>query len=72
MQRKVAKQAKRNPFSRFILAKSNKDKIAVWRQDLVRVLQVFNVRPIFLLVACDSVTPFRPWHRKVLPAKTAR
>jgi hypothetical protein len=47
MQRKVAKQAKRNAFSRFVLAKSNKDKIAAWRQDLVRVLQVFNVRLIY-------------------------
>jgi hypothetical protein len=44
IQRKVVKQGKRNPISRFILAKSNKDKIAAWRQDLVRVLHVFNVR----------------------------
>jgi hypothetical protein len=31
---------------RFILAKDDKDKIAGWKQDLVRILQVFNVRSI--------------------------
>ena len=46
MQCKVAKQGKRNPALRFILAKGDKEKIAGWKQDLVRVLHVFNVRPI--------------------------
>ena len=45
MQRNVNKQGKRNAVLRFILAKSDKDKIAAWNQDLVRVLHVFNVCP---------------------------
>ena len=44
IQRKVVKQGKRNAASRFIHAKGDKDKIAAWKQDLVRVLNVFNVR----------------------------
>ena len=32
--------------SRFILAKSDREKIAGWKQDLIRVLHVFNVRSI--------------------------
>jgi hypothetical protein len=43
MQRRVDKQGKRNPVFRFILAKSDKDKITAWRQELVRILHVFNV-----------------------------
>jgi hypothetical protein len=46
MQRKVVKQSKRNAVVRFILAKGDKDKIAAWKQDLVRVLHVFKVRSI--------------------------
>ena len=46
IQRKVVKQGKRNVAIRFFLAKGDKDKIAAWRQDLVRVLHVFNVRSI--------------------------
>ena len=48
MQRNVNKQGKRNAVVRFILAKADKDKIAAWNQDLVRVLHVFNVRSIGL------------------------
>jgi hypothetical protein len=44
MQRKVVKRGKRNAISRFFLSKDDKDKIAAWKQDLVRILQVFNVR----------------------------
>ena len=44
MQRNVNKQGKRNVALRFILVKADKDKIAAWNQDLVRVLHVFNVR----------------------------
>ena len=47
MQRRVNKQGKRNVVFRFILAKSDKDKIAAWNQDLVRILHVFNVRSLF-------------------------
>ena len=43
IQKKVAKQGKQNVLSRFILAKSDKEKITAWKQDLVRVLHVFNV-----------------------------
>jgi hypothetical protein len=46
MQRKVDKQGKRNAAIRFILVKVDKDKIAAWNQDLVRVLHVFNVRSL--------------------------
>jgi hypothetical protein len=46
IQRKVVKQGKRNAVVRFILAKGDKEKIAGWRQDLARVLRVFNVRSI--------------------------
>ena len=46
MQRNVNKQCKRNAAVRFILAKGDKDKIAAWNQDLVRVLHVFNVRSV--------------------------
>jgi hypothetical protein len=49
IQRKVVKQGKRNALSRFILAKGDKDKIAAWKQDLIRVLHVFNVRSLSLL-----------------------
>jgi hypothetical protein len=42
--RKVVKQGKRNAVYRFILAKGDKEKIVSWKQDLARVLQVFNVR----------------------------
>ena len=43
IERKVIKQGKRNGTLRFILAKGDKDKIAAWKQDLVRFLHVFNV-----------------------------
>ena len=43
IQKKVVKQGKRNVVLRFILTKSDKEKIAAWKQDLLRVLQVFNV-----------------------------
>ena len=46
MQRKVAKRGRRRAVFRFILAKDDKDKIAGWKQDLVRILQVFNVRSL--------------------------
>jgi hypothetical protein len=48
IQGKVFKQGKRNGLHRFIVAKGDKDKIVAWKQDLVRVLHVFNVRSIGL------------------------
>ena len=44
MQRKVNKRGKRSAFLRFILTKGDKDEIAAWNRDLVRILHVFNVR----------------------------
>ena len=46
IQRKIAKREKQNVFSRHIHARNDKEKIAAWRLDLTRILQVFNVRPI--------------------------
>ena len=50
MQRMVDKRGKRNPTSRFSLAKGDEDRIAAWNKDLVRLLHVFNVRSISLVV----------------------
>jgi hypothetical protein len=46
IQGKVVKQGKRNALHRFVLSKTDKDKIADWRQDFMRILQVFNVGAI--------------------------
>jgi hypothetical protein len=43
MQKRVDKQGKRGVLFRFMLAKGDKDKIAAWNQDLMRILHVFNV-----------------------------
>ena len=42
----VTKQSKRNQVSRLIHAKNDKDKIAAWRAELNRILQIFNVRSV--------------------------
>ena len=42
----VVKQGKRNAVSRFLLSKGDKDKIAGWKQELAKVLLVFNVRSV--------------------------
>jgi hypothetical protein len=46
IQEKVIKQGKRNALRRFVLSKADKDKIAGWKQDFMRILHVFNVRSI--------------------------
>jgi hypothetical protein len=46
IQGKVVKQGKRNALYRFVLSKTDKDKVAAWKQDFIRVLHVFNVRSI--------------------------
>jgi hypothetical protein len=46
IQGKVVKQGKRNALHRFVLSNTDKDKIAGWKQDFMRVLHVFNVRAI--------------------------
>jgi len=43
IQRKIIKQSKRNVVSRHFHAKLDKETIATWRSDLVRILHVFNV-----------------------------
>jgi hypothetical protein len=46
IQGKVVKQGKRNALYRFVVSKTDKDKIAGWKQDFIRVLHVFNVRSV--------------------------
>ena len=43
IQKKIIKEGKRNVASRLFRSKNDKDKVAAWKQDLLRVLQVFNV-----------------------------
>ena len=59
MQKKVVKQGKRNAASRLFHAKSDKDAIAAWKQDLARVLHIFNVRSVY-----------SPWHSLTSPFQT--
>ena len=54
IQRKVDKQGKRNVVVRLVHAKDDKDKIAAWKQDLVRVLNIFTVRVIMDYNGMDS------------------
>ena len=59
IQRNIIKQGKRNVISRHVHAKNDKDKIAAWKSNLARILQVFNVRFIVsvrLLLTRDSQT----------------
>ena len=44
IQGKVIERGKRNAVSRAFHSKTDKDAIAAWRQDLTRILQIFNVR----------------------------
>jgi hypothetical protein len=44
IQGKVVKRGKQNALYRFVLSKTDKDKVAAWKQDFIRVLYVFNVR----------------------------
>ena len=44
IQKKIVVQGKRNPFSRALYARKDKDAIAAWGQDLDRILNIFNVR----------------------------
>ena len=43
IQKRIIKQSKRNAVSRHLHAKNDKEKIAVWRFDLVRILHIFSV-----------------------------
>ena len=46
IQRKTIKQSGRNPASRLLHAKNDRETIATWKFDLNRILRVFNVRPV--------------------------
>ena len=46
IERGVIKQGKRNVISQHLRAKADKEKIAAWRLDLDKVLQVFDVRSV--------------------------
>jgi len=46
IERNVIKQGNRNVVSRRLHAKTDKEKIAAWRLDLDKILQVFDVRSI--------------------------
>jgi hypothetical protein len=59
MQRRVDKQSKRSVVVRYMLAKGDKDKIAAWNQDLVRILHVFNVRSIGFCWESANLVPFQ-------------
>ena len=41
----IEKQGRRNVVSRYLHARNDKEKIAAWKLDLNRLLQVFNVSP---------------------------
>ena len=59
IRKKVLKQGKRNAAIRFILAKSDQEKIAAWKQDFIRVLHFFNVRSLAPPSTRKLSTPFR-------------
>ena len=46
IQKKIVDRGTRHVVSRVLNAKSDKDEIAAWRQDLNRILQIFNVRSV--------------------------
>ena len=46
IQGRVIKLGKRNPVSQLFHAKSDKEALAAWRQELNSVLHIFNVRPV--------------------------
>ena len=43
IQASIGEKNKRNMFSRALHAQSDKDAIAAWKQDFLRILQIFNV-----------------------------
>ena len=46
IQKRIVKQGKRNAILQHLHARNDKERIAAWRLDLVRILQVFNVRSV--------------------------
>ena len=49
IQKKAIKRSKRNPVSRLLHAKNDKDAIAAWKLDLDRILRVFNACYVFAM-----------------------
>jgi len=46
IERSIIKQGKRGVISQHLRAKTDKEKIAAWRLDLDKILQVFDVRSV--------------------------
>jgi len=57
---KIIKRNERNAVSRLVHANNDKERVATWKLDLIRILQVFNVRLATLLLGCRQLSPFRP------------
>ena len=56
IQREVIELGERNAASKVFHSNNDKDKIAGWKQELARILQVFDVRPVSS--AWHSLTTF--------------
>ena len=59
IQKKVIEKGKRNPVSRLLHAKNDKETIAAWKSDLNKILLVFNVRSV-VVVWPPLTVRFRP------------
>ena len=59
MQKKFTKKGKRNQFTRLVQAKSDKDAINAWRQNLNTVLHLFSVRRILPRSRGPLTAPFQ-------------
>jgi len=46
IERNIIKQGNRNAISRRLRVKNDKEKIAAWKLDLDKILQVFEVRSV--------------------------
>ena len=61
IQRSVTKQSKQNALSRLLHAKNNKEKVAAWKSDLDKLLQVFQVCSVastwslLVLIICSQI-----------------
>jgi hypothetical protein len=49
IQTKIIKKGKRNPASRLLHAKNDKEMIAAWKSDLAKILLIFNVRCVIVM-----------------------
>jgi tetratricopeptide (TPR) repeat protein len=55
VQGKAIKRSRRNPVSRLLHAKNDKELIAAWKLDLNRILHVFNVRYVVIVLLLLTV-----------------